>query len=121
MALFEDALIGWSTGTVGGVGAVLAAPLVLPVVGSILRPVAKGLVKSYFFLADAIQDGAVQTREELGELTTEAQIERAHTRPHFVSRSNARTRNGHKHGERTQRRAKPAHAAKRSAAAARVA
>ncbi|HKA55772.1 MAG TPA: hypothetical protein VKJ47_19140 [Candidatus Binatia bacterium] len=121
MALFEDVLGGWGSSAAVGVGVVLAAPIVLPVVGTILRPVAKGLVKGYFFLADTVQDGAVQTREEVGELMSEAQSERARERPHFVSRHGARTRNGHKHGSRTQRRAKPAHAAKRSAAAARAA
>ena len=47
MALFEDVFKGGGvTGIAMGVGAVLLAPVVLPAVGQVLRPVVKGVIKT---------------------------------------------------------------------------
>ena len=59
MALFEDVFVGWGSGALVGVGAVVAAPIVLPRVGALLRPVAKGLIKGYFAVTDAVGIGFV--------------------------------------------------------------
>jgi len=54
MALWEDMVLGWGSGALVGVGAMVAAPIVLPRVGALLRPVAKGLIKGYFTVADTL-------------------------------------------------------------------
>lgn len=60
MALFDNAL-----GTLGetllvGVGVAVVAPLILPVVRALIRPVAKEVIKGGFFLLDSLADAAPQ-------------------------------------------------------------
>ena len=57
MALFEDIFEGWSSGGLLGVGLTLAAPVVLPTAGVLIRPVAKGLINGYFALTELVQNG----------------------------------------------------------------
>ena len=62
MALFEDGLKG-STGSILVIlGVALAAPIVLPAVASVSRPLAKALIKGYLALADTVKTR--QTRTE---------------------------------------------------------
>ena len=49
MAFLDDVFNGWGTTTLVGLGVVVAAPLLLPTVGALVRPVAKGLIKSGLF------------------------------------------------------------------------
>jgi hypothetical protein len=44
MAVFEDLFKSWTGTGLAGLGLILAAPIVLPVVGTVVRPVAKGLI-----------------------------------------------------------------------------
>jgi hypothetical protein len=55
MALLDSVLNGWGTPTVIGIGAVIAAPLLLPVVGAVARPVAKGLIYGRLWLMESLQ------------------------------------------------------------------
>ena len=121
MAVFEDALSRWSSSALVGVGAVLAAPLGLPIVGALLRPVAKGLVKGYFLVADVVQAGPAETSEQVRDHGAEARAERENGRTPTTSNRRARSRNGHKKQAKRPARAKHHRLTKRHTAAARAA
>jgi hypothetical protein len=53
--MFKDLLKGPGGGFLVGVGAVLLAPVVLPVVGLALRPLAKVVLHGYFTLVDELK------------------------------------------------------------------
>lgn len=71
MALVEDMLEG-SLGPVAVVGAVLLAPTMLPVVGRVLRPVAKTAIKTGMMLYRETMGGL---GEVTGDLVAEARAE----------------------------------------------
>jgi len=75
MAFLEDVFNGWGTTTLVGLGVVVAAPLLLPAVGAIVRPVAKGLIKSGLFLMESVQELVAEGSEQLSDLVTEARAE----------------------------------------------
>jgi hypothetical protein len=77
MALLEDAVKSWGMPALVGVGVVLALPVVLPVVGGALRPVAKAAIKGYLSLADSLTEYAASAAEELSDLVAEARAEHA--------------------------------------------
>ena len=54
MALFDDVLEGLSTNVLIGIGVALAAPIILPAMATVFRPIAKTLIKGYFAVADAV-------------------------------------------------------------------
>ena len=54
MALFDDVLEGWGMNVLIGVGIALAAPIILPAMATVFRPIAKTLIKGYFAVADAV-------------------------------------------------------------------
>lgn len=58
MAFFEDIFEGWSTGGLVGVGAVIAAPTLIPLAGALLRPIARGLGEGFLVITDTVR-GAV--------------------------------------------------------------
>ncbi|MGH7963910.1 MAG: DUF5132 domain-containing protein, partial [Candidatus Binatia bacterium] len=61
MALLEDTLNGWTGSALLGAGVLLAAPVLLPMVGPLVRPLAKGLVIGYLAMADAVRAAAAET------------------------------------------------------------
>lgn len=75
MALLEDALNGWGAPTLFGVGMIFAAPLLIPIVGAVVRPVAKTLVQGSLWVVDSVQALATEGREEFNDLIAEAQAE----------------------------------------------
>lgn len=77
MALLDDVLGNLGTAVLIGVGAALVAPVLLPVAGAVLRPVAKGLIKGGLYLADAAQEIIAEGSEQLSDLVAEVQAERA--------------------------------------------
>jgi hypothetical protein len=77
MALLDDVLGNLGTTLLIGVGAALVAPVLLPVVGAVLRPVAKGLIKGGLYLVDAAQEIVAEGSEQLSDLVAEVQAERA--------------------------------------------
>ena len=58
-----------------GLGVVVVAPVVLPIIGGLLRPVAKTAIKGGLYVADTVQ-GYLPGGEQQGEISViEAQVE----------------------------------------------
>jgi hypothetical protein len=57
MAWLEDMVGGLGSNVLLGVGLTLAAPVVLPTAGVLIRPMAKGLINGYFALTELVQNG----------------------------------------------------------------
>ncbi len=77
MAWLDETLGGWGTTVLTGVVVTMAAPLVLPVIGSMLRPLVKEVIKAGLTLADTLQETVTEGQEQLGDLIAEVQAERA--------------------------------------------
>ncbi len=76
MGLFEDGLKG-STGSILVIlGVALAAPIVLPAVASVSRPLAKTLIRGYLALADTVKEFAAEAQEQVSDLMAEVKAER---------------------------------------------
>ncbi len=75
MALLDDVLNGWGTTALVGLGVVVAAPLLLPAVGTLIRPVAKGLIKGSLFVVNSVQEFVAEGSEQLSDLVAEAKAE----------------------------------------------
>jgi hypothetical protein len=76
VALFEDGLKG-STGSILVIlGVALAAPIVLPAVASVSRPLAKALIKGYLALADTVKEFTAEAQEQVSDLVAEVKVER---------------------------------------------
>ena len=54
---------------------VVAAPLLLPAVGAVVRPVAKGLIKSGLFVIESVQEVVAEGSEYLSDFVAEARAE----------------------------------------------
>jgi uncharacterized membrane protein len=73
MALLEDVTLGSVVSTsLIGVGLVIAAPLLLPVVGALVAPVAREVVKGGVRLYDAGAHVVTTMGEQLNDLVAEA-------------------------------------------------
>ena len=57
------------------VGVAAMAPVLLPVVGSVVRPVAKGVVKGGLMVKDAVVGFAAEAGEQVSDLVAEAKAE----------------------------------------------
>jgi hypothetical protein len=62
MTMFKDLLKGPAGGFLLGVGVTLLAPVVLPVVGQIVRPLAKAALYAYFNLVDELKSLATDEK-----------------------------------------------------------
>jgi len=51
-------------------GLVLSAPILLPAVGRMFRPLAKEVIKGYLALADIVQEAVNEQRESSADLST---------------------------------------------------
>jgi hypothetical protein len=58
-----------------GIGVALLAPVILPAVASIFRPLVKGAVKGVFTVADTVKEFTVSGGEQLTDLYAEAKAE----------------------------------------------
>jgi hypothetical protein len=58
-----------------GVGVALLAPVILPSVGYILRPVAKGVVKATLSVKDMVMGVAEEAGEQVSDMVAEAEAE----------------------------------------------
>jgi hypothetical protein len=76
MALFEDGLSGSTKSILVILGVALAAPIVLPAVASISRPLAKTLIKGYLALADTVKEFSAEAQEQVSDLVAEVRAER---------------------------------------------
>ena len=74
MAL-DKALSGLGGPLLIGLGVVVAAPIVLPIVGSLLRPVAKAAIKGSFYVADTVQAYLPAGEQPAENVIMEAQVE----------------------------------------------
>jgi hypothetical protein len=77
MALFDDAFSGWGTTVLIGVGVAIAAPVLFPTVGAVIRPVTKGLIKGGLYIADSLKEIVAEGSEQLSDLVAEVKAERA--------------------------------------------
>ena len=79
MAIFDDGLKGAAPSILVVLGVALAAPVVLPAVAAVSRPLAKTLIKGYLTLADTVKEYAAEAGEQISDLMAECQAERAET------------------------------------------
>jgi hypothetical protein len=64
-------------GFLTGIGVVLAAPIVSPVLGKCARPLAKAAIKTYLSAAERFESAAVEVKKEWSNLVAEARAERS--------------------------------------------
>lgn len=70
-----DATKGWGGGMLIGVGAAIAAPVILPAAAAVVRPLAKGLIWGYLAAAEKLKEAVAETREQMNDLVAEAKAE----------------------------------------------
>jgi hypothetical protein len=68
---------GWSGGVLIGIGAALAAPVILPVAGAVVKPLAKGLIWGYLAASDKLKEVMAETREQMNDIIAETKAEYA--------------------------------------------
>jgi hypothetical protein len=76
MALMDNGLKGAVPSILVVLGVAMAAPIVLPAVAAVSRPLAKTLIKGYLVLADTIKEFAAEAGEQVGDLVAEVKAER---------------------------------------------
>jgi hypothetical protein len=77
MATFDEGLKGAVPSMLVVLGVALAAPLVLPAVAAVSRPLAKTLIKGYLALADTVKEYAAEAGETISDLMAECKAEHA--------------------------------------------
>jgi len=77
MGLLDDGFKGAVPSILVVLGVALAAPIVLPAVAAVSRPLAKTLIKGYLALADTIKEYAAEAGEQISDLVAECKAERA--------------------------------------------
>jgi len=75
MSWYRDLAKGYMPSLAIGIGVALLAPVVLPAVASIFRPLMKGAVRGVFTVADSVKELTVSTGEQLTDLYAEAKAE----------------------------------------------
>ena len=58
-----------------GAGVVLLAPVVLPIVGSVAKPLVKGIIKGALVTYEGARVALAETKESLEDITAEARAE----------------------------------------------
>ncbi|MFZ0255367.1 MAG: DUF5132 domain-containing protein [Gammaproteobacteria bacterium] len=71
----EDVVEAVSPNALVAAGVLFLAPVLLPVVGKGLRPLAKGAIKGYLTVQDKVKEYAAASTEQLGDLVAEARSE----------------------------------------------
>lgn len=77
MSIFKEALKGSLSSILVVAGVAVIAPIVLPAVAAMARPVFRGLIKGGMALADTVQEYAAEAGEQISDLVAEAKAERA--------------------------------------------
>ena len=77
MDFLKNAFKGSLTNILIVAGVAMVAPVVLPAVLSMARPVVKGLIKGGMALADKAQEFVAETGEQISDLMAEVKVERA--------------------------------------------
>lgn len=62
-------------GLAAGAGMVLLAPIVIPVMGAVLKPLTKALIKGGIVAYESAKISLAETRESLEDITAEAKAE----------------------------------------------
>jgi len=75
MAFYNDLLKGYGPSLAVGIGVALVAPVILPAVASIFRPLVKGVVRGGLTLADSVKEFTASTGEQMSALYAEAKVE----------------------------------------------
>ena len=77
MATFDEGIKGAVPSILVILGVALAAPIVLPAVAAVSRPLAKTLVKGYLALAETVKEYAAEAGENISDLMAECKAEHA--------------------------------------------
>jgi len=83
MGLFDNGF-RLGTGVAIGLGAIVLAPTVIPLVGTIAKPLVKATIKSGLILYGKGREMIAETTEVLEDLTAEAQAELSREREEAV-------------------------------------
>jgi hypothetical protein len=75
MNWYKDLLKGYMPSLAVGIGVALLAPILLPAVASIFRPLVKGAVKGGLTVVDTVKEYTASTGEQLSDLYAEAKSE----------------------------------------------
>jgi hypothetical protein len=76
MALTDNGLKGAVPSIMVVLGVALAAPIVLPAVAAVSRPLAKTLIRGYLTLSDMAKEFAAEAGEQISDLVAEVKAER---------------------------------------------
>ena|SRR5208337_4456371 len=79
MAVLDKGLKGAVPSILVVLGVALAAPIVLPAVAAVSRPLAKTLIRGYLTLSDMAKEFAAEAGEQISDLMAEVQSERETT------------------------------------------
>jgi hypothetical protein len=79
MAVSDNGLKGAVPSILVVLGVVLAAPIVLPAVAAVSRPLAKTLIRGYLTLADMAKEFSAGAGEQISDLVAEVKAERETT------------------------------------------
>jgi hypothetical protein len=119
MAWLEDMVGGLGSNVLLGVGLTLAAPVVLPTAGVLLRPVAKGLINGYFALTELVQNGVGGAEHYKNDAVKNVSVRRnAQGSAEAKRLSGTPARNGNHQGQSAKR--KHSRSGTRKTSAARV-
>jgi hypothetical protein len=77
MGTFDEGIKGAVPSILVVMGVALAAPIVLPAVAAVSRPLAKTLIKGYLALADTVKEYAAEAGENISDLLAECKAEHA--------------------------------------------
>jgi hypothetical protein len=75
MATFDNGLKGAVPSILVVLGVALAAPIVLPAVAAVSRPLAKALIKGYLALAETAREYVAEAGENISDLLAECKAE----------------------------------------------
>lgn len=77
MGLIDDvAKMGWGPGLLVGICAVVLVPVLIPVVGSVLRPLAKAAIKGGMIAYEKARQVAYEAKESVEDVVAEVKSER---------------------------------------------
>ena len=81
MAFLDKTLGGWGPTVLIGIGVAVAAPVLLPAAGAIIKPVAKGVVKGGLFVVDSLKELVAEGAEQVSDVVAEAKAEYYNSTP----------------------------------------
>jgi len=83
MALFDDVFGKWTTGGIAavGIGAIFLVPAVGALVGTVVRPIAKTVLRAGFLVTDAVTGIVTEASSQVSDLIAEARDATTNGRP----------------------------------------